>query len=89
MSTKLIVVTGVTGVQGGSVARLFAKLPHWRVRGITRNPDKSFNAPLRQAGIELVAGDYNDVESLERAFVGAHVIFGTTDFWYEVRELIL
>jgi len=83
MSPKLIVVTGATGVQGGSVARLFAKSPDWHVRGITRNPDKPSNASLREAGIELVAGDYDDVESLEKAFAGANIIFGTTDFWYE------
>lgn len=81
MPPKLIVVTGVTGVQGGSVARLFAQYTDWRVRGITRNPDKPSNASLREAGIELVAGDYDDVVSLEQAFAGADVIFGTTDFW--------
>lgn len=81
MATKLIVVTGVTGIQGGSVARLFAQDPHWRVRGITRNPNKPSNASLREAGIELVAGDYDDVSSLDEAFTGAHAIFATTDFW--------
>ncbi|KAE8340757.1 hypothetical protein BDV24DRAFT_163975 [Aspergillus arachidicola] len=68
MPTKLIVVTGVTGVQGGSVARLFAQDPNWR------------------AGIELVAGDYDDVASLDRAFNGANAIFGTTDFWQFVKD---
>ncbi|GFN11733.1 hypothetical protein AtubIFM55763_004867 [Aspergillus tubingensis] len=86
MSTKLIVVTGVTGVQGGSVARLFAQDPNWRVRGITRHPDKPANASLREAGIELVAGDYDDVDSLDRAFNGANAIFGTTDFWQFIKD---
>lgn len=89
MSTKLIVVTGVTGVQGGSVARLFAQDPNWRVRGITRHSDKPANASLREAGIELVAGDYDDVDSLDRAFNGANAIFGTTDFWYEAETVLL
>lgn len=56
------------------------------MRGITRNPDKASNASLREAGIELVAGDYDDVTSLERAYVGADVIFGTTDFWQFVSN---
>ncbi|KAE8336591.1 hypothetical protein BDV24DRAFT_141506 [Aspergillus arachidicola] len=86
MATKLIVVTGVTGIQGGSVARLFAQDPHWRVRGITRNPNKPSNASLREAGIELVAGDYDDVSSLDEAFTGAHAIFATTDFWQFVKD---
>lgn len=81
MSSKLIVVIGATGLQGGSVARLFASKPGWRVRGITRNPDKPSNAGLRDLGIELVAADLNDVASLDKAFEGANVIFANTDFW--------
>lgn len=79
MPTKLIVVTGV---QGGSVARLFAQDPNWRVWGITRHPDRLSNASLREAGIELVVGEYDDVASLDRAFNGANAIFGATGFLY-------
>ena len=81
MSSKLIVVIGATGLQGGSVARLFASNPGWRVRGITRNPDKPSNASLRDLGIDVVAADLNDPASLDKAFEGANVIFANTDFW--------
>ena len=81
MSSRLIVVIGATGLQGGSVARLFASKPGWRVRGITRNPDKPSNAALRDSGVELVAADLNDPASLDKAFEGANVIFANTDFW--------
>ncbi|KAK5712967.1 hypothetical protein LTR17_017746 [Elasticomyces elasticus] len=78
---KLIVVLGATGIQGGSVARLYATLPGWRVRGVTRDPTKASCAPLREAGVELVAADLDDVASLDRAFEGADAIFAVTDFW--------
>ncbi|KAK3113915.1 hypothetical protein LTR53_008315 [Teratosphaeriaceae sp. CCFEE 6253] len=81
MSDKLIVVLGATGTQGGSVARLYSTLPGWRVRGITRDPTKPSCATLRDAGVELVAGDLNDQASLDRAFEGADAIFAVTDFW--------
>jgi uncharacterized protein YbjT (DUF2867 family) len=80
MSTRLIVVVGATGNQGGSVARLFAKEPGWRVRGITRNPEKLSNSYLREAGVEMVAADLDDPASLEKAFEGANAIFAVTDF---------
>lgn len=86
MSTKLIVVLGATGLQGGSVARLFASKPGWRVRGLTRNPDKPSNAGLRDLGIELVAADFDDQASLDKAFEGADVIFANTDFWQFISD---
>ena len=81
MATKLIVIIGITGLQGGSVAKVFQTLPGWRIRGITRDPTKASAAPLRDAGIELVAADLDDQASLEKAFEGANAIFAVTDFW--------
>lgn len=86
MATKLIVVIGATGLQGGSVARYFASKPEWRVRGITRNPDKPSNSALRDLGIELVAADLDDPASLDKAFEGANVIFANTDFWQFMND---
>ncbi|KAK9242344.1 hypothetical protein V1506DRAFT_90375 [Lipomyces tetrasporus] len=37
--SKLIVVVGATGGQGGSVISVFLKDKNFKVRGITRNPD--------------------------------------------------
>ncbi len=85
MPDKLIVVLGATGLQGGSVARLYASLAGWRVRGITRDPKKASCAPLREAGVELVAADLDDPESLDRAFEGANVVFAVTDFWQFIQ----
>ncbi|KAK1986738.1 NmrA-like family protein [Colletotrichum cereale] len=78
---SLIVVTGATGTQGGSVARLLAKDPSWKVRGITRNADSDKAKELEALGIEMVSANLNDASSLSHAFEGAVAIFGTTNFW--------
>ncbi|KAK3618738.1 hypothetical protein LTR56_003421 [Elasticomyces elasticus] len=86
---KLIVVLGATGIQGGSVARLYATLPGWRIRGITRDPTKASCAPLHEAGVELVAADLDDVASLDRAFEGANAIFAVTEQGRKPNEIAM
>ncbi|PYI29938.1 putative NAD dependent epimerase/dehydratase [Aspergillus indologenus CBS 114.80] len=79
--SKLIVITGVTGVQASSVASTYLQLPGWRVRGVTRNPSSAKAMELQARGVEIVSGDLNYPDSLEAAFRNATVIFGVTDFW--------
>jgi hypothetical protein len=67
--------------QGSSVARVFLNEPGWIVRGITRDPSKPSAKKWQDQGVEVVAGDLDDTQSLKKAFEGANVIFGTTDFW--------
>lgn len=79
--SKLIVVIGVTGNQGGSVALRFLKDPTYQVRGLTRDPTSSKAQSLAAQGIEIVQADLNDVSSLEAAFKGANLIFSVTNYW--------
>ena len=74
MSTKLLVVTGATGQQGGSVARHLSKNPEWRVRAVTRNPNGEAAKALVSSGIEVVKGDNGDLDSLVKAFEVRSVI---------------
>lgn len=84
MADKLMVVIGITGLQGSSVGKVFKSEPGWRVRGITRNPS---NYPdLQSQGIELVAADLGDQHSLEKAFAGANAIYAVTDFWSSLQD---
>ncbi|CAK7210797.1 hypothetical protein SBRCBS47491_000900 [Sporothrix bragantina] len=85
--TKLIVVVGATGKQGGSVARTFLGLPGWRVRAVTRNPESNAALSLKDAGAEVVQADLHndDLTALKAAFDGAHAIFVNTDFWETYR----
>ncbi|KAK1061312.1 hypothetical protein LTR74_011196 [Friedmanniomyces endolithicus] len=83
--SKLIVVVGVTGVQGSSVADTFTRLPGWNVRGITRNPTSPTAITLAARGVEIVKGDLEDKDSLLPAFEGAAAIFANTDFFGHLK----
>ena len=72
--------------QGGSVARRFAGITGWEVRGITRNVESPAALELSKIGVKLVQADLNDMNSLKAAFEGANAIFGVTDFWQFVQH---
>lgn len=79
--TKLICIIGVTGNQGGSVAKRFLRDSNYTVRGITRDPTSASARNLAAQGIEIVAGNLDDVQSLISAFAGANLIFSVTNYW--------
>ncbi|KAF4539247.1 uncharacterized protein LTHEOB_10411 [Lasiodiplodia theobromae] len=79
--SKLVVVVGATGGQGGGVVSAFLEDPTFKVRGITRNVDSSKAKGLTARGVEMVQADINDQASLDRAFQGAHIIFAVTDYY--------
>lgn len=86
MSPKVLAVVGITGNQGGSVANQFLSNPSWKIRGLVRDPEKSSAQSWLSKGVELVRGDMDDVESLKRAFTGAHAIFAMTDYWVPMSD---
>jgi uncharacterized protein YbjT (DUF2867 family) len=73
-SDKTILVAGISGKQGGAVARRL-QWDGWRVRGLTRKPDAEALNPLRELGIEVVGGDLTDQGSLTGAMSGAYGVF--------------
>jgi uncharacterized protein YbjT (DUF2867 family) len=83
MDKKIIAVTGATGAQGGGLVRsiLADKSGAYAVRGITRKPDSDKAQALAKLGVEIVAGDLDDVASLTKAFQGAYGAFCLTNFW--------
>jgi uncharacterized protein YbjT (DUF2867 family) len=76
-SQKLVLVTGATGSQGGSVVQALLERGH-KVRGMTRNADSSAAHKLQQRGVEVVTGDFIDHDSLVRAASGVDTIFTMT-----------
>jgi uncharacterized protein YbjT (DUF2867 family) len=72
---KLIAVIGATGQQGGGVGRALQASGEFKVRALTRNPDKH-----RQLADEVVKADLDRPETLEAAFEGAYGVFLVTDF---------
>jgi uncharacterized protein YbjT (DUF2867 family) len=73
---KLIAVVGATGQQGGAVVRALQASGQFKVRALTRNPDKH-----PQLADEVVAADLNRPETLKAAFAGAHGVFLVTNAW--------
>ncbi|KAI9702657.1 MAG: hypothetical protein M1820_006163 [Bogoriella megaspora] len=83
----VIVIIGITGNQGGSVARTFLHDPSlrskYRIRGLSRDPTSESCKSLLDLGVpEIVQANLHDIGSLNRAFEGAEVIFSVTDFWH-------
>jgi hypothetical protein len=79
--TKLIVIIGITGNQGGSVASTFLQDPKWRIRGLTRDPHSNASKALSAQGVQMLQADLHDSASLQNAFKGANLVFSVTDFW--------
>jgi len=49
-------------------------------RAITRDPGKDHALVLAAPGVEVVRADIDDLESLKKAFAGAHGVYGVTNF---------
>jgi nucleoside-diphosphate-sugar epimerase len=77
--TKIIAVTGATGVQGGSIARAILKTPGWSVRAITRNPDSDAAKELASLGATVVKADIGDESSLAKAFEVSSLVVTKAD----------
>jgi uncharacterized protein YbjT (DUF2867 family) len=72
---KLVAVIGATGQQGGGVVRALRAREGFKVRALTRNPDKH-----RELAEEVVEADLDQPETLNAAFEGAHGVFLVTNF---------
>jgi uncharacterized protein YbjT (DUF2867 family) len=79
--SKLLVVVGATGQQGGSVVDSIlgdAQLrKEYKIRGTTRDPGSDKGRALAKKGVEVVAADVNDEGSLRKAFAGAYAVFAS------------
>src|SRR2546425_4868108 len=73
---KLIAVIGATGHQGGGVVRALQASGQFKVRALTRDPDKH-----RELAEEVVEADLDKPETLKAAFEGAHGVFLVTNFY--------
>jgi uncharacterized protein YbjT (DUF2867 family) len=80
---KIIAVLGSTGSQGGGLCRaiLADSAGGFACRAITRDTGKDKAKALATAGAQVVQADLDDVESLKKAFAGAHGVYAVTNFW--------
>src|SRR4029077_5289713 len=80
---KIIAVVGATGTQGGGLCQAILADPNggFAVRAITRDPNKDNAKALAAKGAERGQANLDDVESLKKAFAGAHGAYCVTNFW--------
>jgi uncharacterized protein YbjT (DUF2867 family) len=74
-SNRTILITGVTGNQGGAVAQALQDAG-FHLRGLTRKPDSERAAAQARHGVDIVKGDLDDEATLRRALAGAWGVFG-------------
>ncbi len=80
---KIIAVVGATGAQGGGLVRAILEeaSSEFTVRALTRNVNSDKAKQLAQLGVEVVAADIDNLDSMKNAFKGAYGAFCLTNFW--------
>ncbi|OJJ46818.1 hypothetical protein ASPZODRAFT_131704 [Penicilliopsis zonata CBS 506.65] len=80
--SKLLVVFGATGNQGGSVVSFVLNDPElssqYRLRAVTRDPSGPAAQALTKQGVEVVQADFDDQASIQAALRDAHTVFLVT-----------
>src|ERR1700747_14390 len=74
-SKQTILITGVTGKQGGAVAQALQSTG-FRLRGLTRKTGSERAAGVGAPGGDIMKGDLDDETTLRRALTGAWGVFG-------------
>jgi uncharacterized protein YbjT (DUF2867 family) len=72
--SEKILITGATGQQGGTLAKLLLQKNH-KVYALVRNIQSPAAQELKKIGANLVKGDLNNLDSLEQAVNDADSIF--------------
>jgi uncharacterized protein YbjT (DUF2867 family) len=81
MTKKLVVVSGSTGAQGGSVVNSLLATGHYRIRGLTRKPDSDKAKALAAKGVEVFKCDLSVKEDVKKALKDADIAWIVTNFW--------
>ncbi|KAF8157417.1 NAD(P)-binding protein [Mycena galopus ATCC 62051] len=79
----LVAIVGITGKQGGSVARaLLESDKPYRIRGLTRDAKRPAAATFAKLGAEIVAVSITvgNEPAVREAFAGADIVFAVTNF---------
>src|SRR3982074_2861150 len=74
-NNRTILITGVTGHQGGAVAQALQGAG-FHLRGLSRKPENDRALALARHGVEIVKGDLDDEVTLRRALAVAWGVFG-------------
>lgn len=74
LQDKTIFVTGATGKQGSAAVRHLLEAG-FKVRGLTRDPEKPDAEKLRALGADIVEGDLDDPARIRKDIEGAYGVF--------------
>jgi uncharacterized protein YbjT (DUF2867 family) len=77
---RLILVSGATGQQGGTVSRNLLERG-FGVRALTRDPEKPAGKALADLWAEVVSGALEDRASMERVLEDVHGVFSVQQFF--------
>lgn len=84
---NLLVIFGITGQQGASVAEHVLQDKQlsqmYRIRGLTRDASKPEAQAFSKRGVEVVEAELDDAKSVKAALNGAHTVFAMTVSVYE------
>ncbi|KAJ6616237.1 NAD(P)-binding protein [Mycena sp. CBHHK59/15] len=83
LSAPLAVLVGITGLQGGSVARaLIESDKPYRLRGLTRDVTKTAAQAFAKQGVEIIGVSLtvDNAANVYKAFEGADIAFVVTNF---------
>jgi len=78
--SKIILVSGATGQQGGAAVRHLLG-SGWNVRALSRDANSDKSKALAAAGAEVVEGDMDDRAALDAAMSGVYGVFSVQNFW--------
>ena len=79
IENKQVLVFGATGNMGGAAARELLKRG-WNVRAVTRTPGSDKALALAELGAEVIQGDMDDRNSLEKVFDGMPRVFSVQNW---------
>ncbi|KAJ7502703.1 NAD(P)-binding protein [Mycena galericulata] len=82
-TVPLVAIVGITGKQGGSVARaLMESDKPYRIRGLTRDANKPAAKAFSGQGVEIqsVSLSIGNEAAVRAAFTGADIVFAVTNF---------
>lgn len=83
-----ILVTGATGLQGGTVIRHLGRRGY-RLRALCRNPESAAARAVADLGVRIYHGDLEDRASLDAAVQSAYGVFSVQNYWdgFPARKL--
>jgi uncharacterized protein YbjT (DUF2867 family) len=76
---KTILVIGATGNQGGAVINALLHTDFF-IKALVRNTQSQSAQQLKKRGVEIIAGDLDDFDSLVHAMSGAYGVFSMINF---------